>query len=82
MFLEKKIKKTNKNGITYYEFPSYTNKNVQDIFGQISSSYPECKIISTVDDNVINKPIKHEEKIVYIVYDIITQMVKNVIYFP
>ena len=80
MFLNKKIRRINKNGIVYYEMPSYSNKNIQEIFTSLSSAYPNYKIISINDNEDISD--KSVNKCIYIHYDITTQMVTNVSYFP
>ena len=76
------IRKTKKvtNGITYYEFPSYVNKNVQKTFSALSSKYPNHVILTIDNSNVI--PNIKAKKSIYISYCIENQLVTQVVYFP
>lgn len=74
-----KTKKITSDGITYYELPSYLNKNVQYAFQNLSSKYPDHAIMSINNPNEI--PNRQLKQTIYISYDVGTQLVTNVKYF-
>ncbi|QKF93548.1 hypothetical protein QKU48_gp0090 [Fadolivirus algeromassiliense] len=76
----KRTKKVTESGIIYYNLPEYNNKNIQTVFDLVNKKYPQFKVVSVKEEETLEG--KNTNKIIYIFYDVDTQEVKNVSYFP